>query len=64
MSAFEIVCSSGDREAWLAARTTGIGASDMPPGAIEASQMAVDAMVRSTEMQRALLEVAAQPRLV
>ena len=27
---FEIVCSSDDREPWLAARKTGIGASDMP----------------------------------
>jgi putative phage-type endonuclease len=27
---FEIVCASTDRAAWLEARTTGIGASDMP----------------------------------
>lgn len=27
---FEVVCDSADREAWLAARRTGIGASDMP----------------------------------
>lgn len=29
MSAFEIVCDSGDREAWLRARNTGIGASEI-----------------------------------
>lgn len=27
---FDVVCSSADRPAWLAARMTGIGASDMP----------------------------------
>lgn len=27
---FEVVCSSADRKAWLQARLTGIGASDMP----------------------------------
>jgi putative phage-type endonuclease len=30
MSAFEIVCNTADREAWLAHRGTGVGASEIP----------------------------------